>query len=258
MSAWREDAHRTLDKMLDAIEQDRAANSNDARAKTEPAALLARDELIRISGIERIERRRMVVDALGLPLGAAPLEAENFERLLRNCWNDFLEIGEGEKRLRLLLARAQLDNKQTLSAGADILAGHLLQNAEGRYGPLDSPLDFLDHVAAVAGRDQREGFADETREAVVVMTGYTVGLEIGATGRIPDEIWQRAKRAHRERAHSGEILMFKIAPASAATIKDWCLKKGQLAALFQDARLEAAAWTAPDPSKTLKSMKDSS
>jgi hypothetical protein len=101
--------------------------------------------------------------------------------------------------------------------------------------------------------DQLEGFADEARKSVVCKIGYTVGHELGLTGRIPFQMWKRAERYHRSLAEKGRLRDFRIKPATVQTIRGWCARSGELADLYQAARTEAAAWTTPEPAKLLQS-----
>ena len=96
------------------------------------------------------------------------------------------------------------------------------------------------------------GAADEIRNKIVGDTGYTVGVEIGGTGRIRHQVWKRAERRQNVLAGKMRMAGYKARDMSAATIKAVCLKEARMAALFRDARREGAARRAtPDPERIL-------
>ena len=238
----REEAHRLLNGLMDAVEQEQAANSDEARAAAQAAVLAADAALARANGVADLRRRRMMVEARALPSGAK-VEAADFQQIERDC----VEVtATGQVRIRQALARHTKDCAGMLGERlAGVQAGQLLENAEGRNGPLDGP-------ATAGGVDPHAGAADMIRNKIVVNAGYTVGVEIGPAGRIRHAMWKRAERAQHALAARLRMRGHKAENATAATIKDWCQKEGPLAALFRDARGEgAAAQTVPDPKRVL-------
>ena len=239
----REEAHRLSDDLIDAVEREQSANSDEGRAKAQVEVLAAADALGRANGVTSLHRRRMVVDARSLSSGSR-VEPGDFEQLERDCVD---VTPEGQVRLRQALARHVLDTANVLTLRmAGLQAANMLQNAKGRDGPLDGRL-------MVSGVDPGLGAADELRNKIVADTGYTVGVEIGATGRIQRAMWKRAAWAQNSLAAKLRMMGLRVLQdMSAATIKDLCLKETRMAALFRDAKREgAAAHADPDPGRLL-------
>jgi hypothetical protein len=219
-----------LAELCAAVDQEQAANSNEARAKAQAAALTAQDALDSASGINALRRRRMIAEARDLPLGAA-VEAGEFGQIERDCAEVTLS---GLVRMRQALARHAMDARGVLTGGlAELLAANTRQNAKGYKGPLDGPV-------RAGGVDPNSGAANQLKELVVNEAGYTAGVEIGE-GRIPFTVWKRAERRHNEIARKGRQAGYKIENVQATTIKDWCLRDGELGRIFANARAEGVA-----------------
>jgi hypothetical protein len=238
----RDEAHRLHEVLMDAMERELAANSDEARAEAQAAVLAADAALARANGTADLRRRRMMVDARALPSGAK-VEAADFARFARDCLDG---TPGGQIRLRQALARHATDWASVLTKDwAGVHASQLGQNAKGHNGPLDGPV-------RAGGVDPDAGAADELRNKIVVDAGYTIGVEAGPAGRVRHPMWKRAERAQHALAARLRMSGQKAGNATAATIKDWCQKDGPLAALFRDARGEgAAARAAPDPTRIL-------
>jgi hypothetical protein len=73
-----------LGTLLEALERERGANSNEARAAAQVAFLAAEATFDRAIGATDVYRRRMAVEALDLPSGAL-IEAGEFRRVLKEC-----------------------------------------------------------------------------------------------------------------------------------------------------------------------------
>jgi hypothetical protein len=227
-------AAEALGKLLEALENERGANDDDGRATRQTQYLDAEGALLLSIGGVDLRQRRMVVEA---PAGSK-VETSDFMQLDRDC----VEVTpEGQVRIRQALARHTLDTEAILKKRlSGLQASNLRQNAKGRYGPLDGRL-------MIAGVDPGMGAADELRSKIVAETGYTVGAERGAVGRIPHAMWKRAERVHNKWAANLRMRGIRVQNVSAATIKDWCQKEGPLATLFHDARRDgAASRDAPD------------
>jgi hypothetical protein len=237
-----EEMIRFLNAVLAAGEKERAANSDEARAAAQAEHLAARDALLDATGTTDLERRRMIAEARGLPLGAK-VDATGFEHFARECLDG---TPSNEIRLRHAFGRHTQDAAGALTRGwAGVLVSQMLQNAKGHKGPLDGPV-------RARGVDPYGGPAYEIQNKIVVDTGYTIGVEIGVTGRIPHELWKRAERAQNALAQTGRMRGHKTQNVSFRTIKDWCLKSGSLADLFKDARREGSQERpAPDLSRIL-------
>jgi hypothetical protein len=233
---------RLLEAVVAAREKERAANSNEVRAAAQTDALAAQDALDRATGIRDLRRRRMIAQARDLPLGAK-VDADGFEQFARDCLDG---TPSSQIRLRQAFARHIVDAAASLTPGwAGVLTSTRLQNAKGRYGPLDGPV-------RAGGVDPDMGAADELRNKIVVDAGYTVGVEIGGAGRIRHDLWKRAERAQNKWAAKLCMAGYKARGMSAATIKDLCLKEKRMTALFRDARNEGARQQpAPDRSRIL-------
>jgi hypothetical protein len=238
----RDEARRLHEALMDAMERELTASSDEARAEAQAAVLAADAALARANGTIGLRRRRMMVEAFARPSGWK-VEAADFERFARDCLDG---TPSNEIRLRQALARHAQDCASVLTEGwAGVQAAQLLENAEGRNGPLDGP-------ATAGGVDPHAGAADMIRKKIVVNAGYTVGVEIGVAGRIGHAMWKRAEREQNKLAALQRMRGHKTENATAATIKDWCQKDGPLATMFRDARGEgAAAQTVPDPTRIL-------
>ena len=126
----RKEAHRLLDKLLDAIELERAANSNECRAQAQADYLKARDALLRRVGGVDVERKRMEIEVLGLPAGS-PVDPTDFEQFADRYVKG---SPEDENRLRLVLARHAQDHSDLLTTRfAGVFSDTMLRNYEGRY-----------------------------------------------------------------------------------------------------------------------------
>ena len=227
----REEYQRLVNELWDALEEERKANSDDAHAKAQTDIIKAEAALLLATGRTDRRRRRMVVEARDLPAGSK-VEASEFQQIERDCVD---ATPEGQVRIRRAFARHAVDTEDVLGKRlAGLLASNMLQNAKGRDGPLDGRL-------LVAGVDPQAGAADELRNRIVADTGYTVGVEIGAAGRIPHAMWKRAERAHNNAANNLRMRGIRIQNTSHATIKAWCQKEGPLAALFHEARRDGAS-----------------
>jgi hypothetical protein len=236
------DHEGALNALRAALAEERAANSDEARAAAQAEALAQQDALDDATGMMDLRRRRMIAETRGLPLGAK-VDATGFEQFALDCLDG---TPGGQIRLRHALGRHAVDAAATLTPRwAALLASNMLQTAKGHDGPLDGPV-------RAGGVDPSAGPADEIRNKIVVEAGYTAGVEIGGTGRIPHELWKRAERAQNALAAKMRMSGHKAGSVRFRTIKDWCLKSGPLADLFQEARNEGAQQRrAPDRSRTL-------
>ena len=237
----REEARRLHEALIDAMEQEQRANSNEARAAAQTVVLAADAALARANGTADLRRRRMVEAGCGLPSGARVTAAE-FERIERDC----IEVTpDGQVRMRQAIARHAVDTAHILTKRlGDLLAGQMLQTSKGHNGPLDGPV-------RTGGVDPHGGTADAIRTKIVSDAGYTVGVEFG-DGAIPRPFWTRAEQVQNDLAARGRKAGHKTPDARATTIRDWCERGGLLSDLFRDARKEGRAAPRPDPSRMLK------
>jgi hypothetical protein len=183
----------------------------------------------------------MAVEALDLPAGA-PVETGEFERILSECFNT-IETPVSRDRLRRLLSRGFLDDEATFTGSVRLLVDKLFKNSKGLMGALD-------RIEKKSGVDARKGLDDSMRTDVVMAAGYSAGAEFGPDGNIPFAFWKRAQRTHRRLVRRALLRNYRIAPAEAATIKDWCLRAGPQAENFKKARAAGfAERDNPDPSR---------
>jgi hypothetical protein len=237
----REEARRLFEVFMDAMEREQAVNSDEARAAAQAAVLAAAAALDRATGKTDLLRRRMVVEARGLSLGAN-VHAADFERFARDCVDG---TPSGQIRLRQALARHAMDSAMVITdRWAGVLAGQMLQTAEGRNGPLDGPV-------RAGGVDPHAGAADAIRNKIVTAAGYTAGVEFG-NGVIPRTFWRRFEVVQNALAAQGRRTGHKTPDTRATTIRDWCERGGPLSNLFRNARKEGAGAAAPDPSRMIR------
>jgi hypothetical protein len=225
-----EEMIRLLKAVVAAGDKERAANSNEARAAAQAEALATENALDDATGRTDRRRRRMIAEAKGLPLGTK-VDAADFEQFALDCLDG---TPSGLIRLRHIYAQYAVDGGHTLTPPlSGLLASNMLQTAKGHEGPLDGPV-------RASGVDLNGGPADIIRDKIVGDTGYTIGVEIGGTGRLPHKLWKRAERAQHALAQKMRMSGEKAESVRFRTIKDWCLKSGPLADLFQDARKDGA------------------
>jgi hypothetical protein len=227
-----------LGALLEAREGEQEANSDEARAAAQGAFLSAQAALGRATGATDVRRRRMAVEALDLPSGAR-VEAGEFDRIFKDCL-DTIETMVSRNKLRRLLSRGFIDDEATFTDAVRLLVDKLFKNPKGLMGALD-------RVEKKSGVDARKGLDDSIRTSVVLAAGYTAGVEFGPDGNIPFAYWRRAQRRHSREADGWRAKGVKIAPAKAATIRDWCVRvAAPHAENFRKARAEAS------PSETIQ------
>jgi hypothetical protein len=223
----REQPRRLLEALMDAMEREQSADSDETRAAAQVDVIKARDALHRASGVTDVERKRMMVDALGRPAGWS-VDAADFERFA----DEYVKGSpEDENRLRIGLARHAQDSVNSLTQRwAGVFCDTMLQNYDGRYGALDGP-------ANRQGVDKR-GWPENVRVRIMDKAGYTAGVEFGAEGLIPRDFWKRVTQAqHAELAKQRGFKRHEWAPATARDHSQTSLS----ANVFRSSRGEGAA-----------------
>jgi hypothetical protein len=232
----REKIDQLVTTLLAAVERVRSANSEDSRAAAKVDAKAANDALQQATGMIDLYRSDMMIQARALPAGAK-VDAADFPKFARDCRD-----GTSAGQIRMLHALAQYavhGTKLLSKPWAGVLADQLLANAEGRYGPFDP--------VWAAGVARLGDPAENIRRKVVLDTGYTIGVTIGATGKIPDMFWSWAARWQNKLAAEARGDGYEVLDLDAATIQDLCQKKALKADLFRASRRDgAAAARAPD------------
>jgi hypothetical protein len=230
--------------LLDALEKERGASSDEGRAAAQARYLEAKAVLNYELEDRHVRRRRMAVEALDYPSGAL-VDAGEFGRVLTDCFFT-LKTQAGRDKLRRLLSRYLLDDEETFGRpAARLLIEKLSANSGGIFGAIDN-------VEGKSGVDKTTGKNVNARTNVVMAAGYSAGVEFGMNGKIPFAFWKRAQRTHirlvkEERAHG-----VRIKAAKTATIKDWCLRDGPQAEKFRLARTDGfAERNNPNPSREL-------
>ena len=193
-----------LGALLEALEREQEANSDEARAAAQTAFLEAEAEFGRATGATDVRRRRMAVEALDLASGAR-VKAGEFERVFRECL-DTIETLTSRNKLRRLLSRGFIDDQATFTDSVRLLVDKLFKNPKGLMGALD-------RVEKKSGVDARKGLDGSVRTVVGlgggifrrgrVRTGqeYLVyALETGSPKAQPRGGWlAREGRADRDR-----------------------------------------------------------
>jgi hypothetical protein len=233
-----------LGALLEALEREREANSDEARAAAQAAFLAAEATFDRAIRATDVYRRRMAVEALDLPSGA-PVEAGEFGRVLKECL-ETTEWRASRNKLRRLLSRHFIDNEETFTPVVRLLVDKLFSNPKGLMGAID-------RVEKKSGIDETKGWDDKVRTIVVDAAGYSAGVEFGLHGHIPFAFWKRAQRMHGRQVERALSKDCRIAPAKAATIRDWCVRQaGPYAENFRKARADGfAERNSPTPSRGL-------
>ena len=208
--AWQ----AALERLLEAREQERGANSNEAREAAEQAWLAADAAMAKATGVTELRRRRILRELDDLPVGEK-VDAADYTNRIQQTVGDASPVG----RTNVRFASARLVLDLIASVGAALvkhLAGALMQVAGGKRSMLD-----VDHHQ---GCNPTTGAAFMLRKGIVKAAGYEAGVLYG-TGRIGDVLWVEAAAIHNAAAkklrRSGE----PCEPVSAKTVRDWCVRK---------------------------------
>ena len=230
--------------LLDALEKERGASSDEGRAAAQARYLEAKAVLNYELEDRHVRRRRMAVEALDYPSGAL-VDAGEFGRVLTDCFFT-LKTQAGRDKLRRLLSRYLLDDEETFGRpAARLLIEKLSANSGGIFGAIDN-------VEGKSGVDKTTGKNVNARTNVVMAAGYSAGVKFGLDGNIPSAFWDRARRTHGRLVKEAHAHGVMIKAAKAATIKDWCLRGGPEAGKFRLARADGFDSRAkPDPSREL-------
>jgi hypothetical protein len=214
----REEARRLVDDVFDIFEQERAANSDKARAAAQAAAVTVINNFFDRAGWSDFFQRLMVTHVHGKPAGS-PAEARELAALIKT-----------RRNFRRALERLLYDLRLLPASRKAVFS--MVMGEEGREGAHGGGGVF--EPERVAGVDRQGGAAIEALKiSLVEMIGYTAGaVGRSETRRLPVELLLRAALAwvwHKtpDGKHPD--------PVTTETIRAWCTKPGRLAGVFNEA-----------------------
>jgi len=200
------------ERLEEALEREQQANSPEAIAAAQQAAMVALTDLVGSVGGSDLLHRRMLAEFDGDPGLDGRFYHDRIERAVMD------DTPKGRIALRHAVARFVYDCAGIIGAPlANHLTGHLMETASGRIGLMDAE--------ALQGVDPETGAAFELQRSVIGQCGYTVGQEV-TKARVPPEIWRRAAHVYNALAVELRAKGEKVAPVTAATIRDCCTRRG--------------------------------
>jgi hypothetical protein len=193
-----------------ALSAERTANSDDTRDDARRTALRHRDELLCMTGVTALEKRRLYITAIGANEGAAA-KADDFDKLL-----DRPAPAQARRiRLRMAHARLVLDSSRLFGDAGGAIVGQKLAHNAGKRGPLDPepgedfPPEIATALAAAEGEggkreklsgvDARRGDLDFVKLSISTRAGELAGELYGAGDDIDPAFWEVMAR-HFNRA----------------------------------------------------------
>ena len=216
----REEAHRLLDAAFDLLDHEAKANSAEARAAAQAAALTVLNAIFDQAGWRDFLQRRLVTFIVGKPEGS-PSEAGELAKLV-----------EQRRNFRRALTRLLYDLPllpASLKTIWELVMAEEGREEEGREregGGVFEP----DPVAGVRSSPSTEILKIELVEKI----GYTAGAAgLPETRRLTDDLLQRAHGAWRRYTlkRTGDA----PDPVTSETIRIWCTRPGRLAEVFNAA-----------------------
>jgi hypothetical protein len=197
-----------------ALAREGAANSTEARAQAQQAAIGARDDLLNAMGIDALEHRRAYAMATGMPAGS-PVQAD--------AWDEWLK-GAGLKRtaatrdgLRMAFAGLALDSGRIFGAyHSSLIAETEKAHIAGRNGTLDDgvmpeatakaideALLGAGHREKISGVSAGDTLHDNVKRRIGLEMGADARRRFGATGKLDKAF--RLEWARRAKAIAAEF-----------------------------------------------------
>lgn len=211
--------HARLDELLDAVERERGANSNEARSEAQGEVLALHHALIGETGLRDLMQRRCVEEMNGRSLGSSSRASELPADV------GFYATKGGKRALRAISMRSVLDSGILPPSVAGLSAAGLYAASQGRVPPTGN--EAGKHGGALWDADKVKGVnSGSTPEfflkiKTVLALGYEAGFHgFPRTQRLPADLLNLGTLYWRHITAHGP----KDVPRarSAETLRDWC------------------------------------
>jgi hypothetical protein len=223
----RDEARRLFEAVFDHLEREGDANSDEARAAAQRAALSVINDCIERAGWTDLLRRRAVAFVHGRAEGSQS-RADDLEGLLDGNTHN----------IRRAIARTQHDLRILPRKESNAAIWSLILAEGGRAG-VHGDGGMWAHDPA-SGVHPDTGATHTLKVHIVDMIGYTSGAMGFPDTRALQELllvravkyWGRKSRASKQQ---------KVKPVTKETIRDWCKPSGEFAPIFDSSRQRGSA-----------------
>ena len=241
-----------LGRLLQALTDEVAANSNKVRAEARQDAVDAIAALLAAIGATGVLKRRMLTDARQVEPGAIANEKD---------FNGFIAQTKNPRRsvriaARIMSGRLVADLWELIQPNFSYWFMHtMFETARGRKGLL-SP-ESMERI------DPRDGDADTQRHGAISDAGRVAGARYGEDGPIPKSFWDQAADSYNWRAEALRRANVRCDSVNGERFRQWCQRKTNRARkeraeykLFNDARKEGARAEAINRTESPKEAKE--
>jgi hypothetical protein len=246
-----------VDEISQAVEDERQANSDEAREKAQTRSINLHREFVMVTGLRSIKRRRIVAHMQGR--GAA---ADVTEEAFPDTLEDISGVA-GRRKARAIAAMAIYDCDLLEPRVAWTVAGGLYAASKGQP-PLTGNEPGLHggvlfEPEALMGKSAVSALEVHLQDKVVDTLGYESGVRgLSANKRLIPELLNAATKYLRDMSRDPRSKGMAL-DKSAETIRRWCTATGtptreNFEAAYRQGREDAAAGRV-DPSRRLSSLK---